>query len=226
MNKTGEIYCERLTGATSRPVQSQRHTRAVYTRENKPRITQSAAYVSRELSHLYGHSLSKELIRGLRKPRTSFSCRLYEQFAAYISRGLCNPRLISLRINGPTVTQVWKRVLREIATWGNFGMPRHDFRSVKMASSLVDHDGRPFLSCATLRIFHNYDFPNQICPICLSGPVHMSPVKRDLALPPVEIPICPGHPGHRDLSWPGSSEHYSPVDRDENISTAHDWTVV
>ena len=72
-------------------------------RENKPRITQSAAYVSRELSHLYGHSLSKELVRGLRKPRTSFSCRLYEQFAAYIRRGLCNPWLIFTRINGPIV---------------------------------------------------------------------------------------------------------------------------
>ena len=49
--------------------------RAVYTRENKPRITQSAAYVSRELSHLYEHGLSKELVpfiravRGLHKPR-------------------------------------------------------------------------------------------------------------------------------------------------------------
>ena len=75
--------------------------RAVYTRENKPRITQSAAFVSRELSHLYGHDLHKQLVRGLRKPRTSFLCRLYEQFAAYISRGLCNLRLIFPRINGP-----------------------------------------------------------------------------------------------------------------------------
>ena len=50
--------------------------RAVYTRENKPRITESAAYVSREPSHLYDHSLYKKLVRGLRKPRTSFSCRL------------------------------------------------------------------------------------------------------------------------------------------------------
>ena len=72
-----------------------RDIRAVYTRENKPRITQSAAYLSRELSHLYEHGLYKKLVRGLRKPRTSFLCRLYEQFAAYISRGLCNPRLIS-----------------------------------------------------------------------------------------------------------------------------------
>ena len=54
--------------------------RAVYTRENKPRITQSASYVSRELSHLYDNSLYKKLVRGLRKPRTSISCRLYEQF--------------------------------------------------------------------------------------------------------------------------------------------------
>ena len=60
-------------------------------------------YVSRELSHLYGHSLHKKLVRGLRKPRTSISCHLYEQFAAYKSRGLCNPRLIFPRINGPIV---------------------------------------------------------------------------------------------------------------------------
>ena len=51
-------------------------------RENKQRITQSVAYVSRELSHLYDHSLSKELVRTLHKPRMSFSCRLYEQFVA------------------------------------------------------------------------------------------------------------------------------------------------
>ena len=77
--------------------------RAIYTREIKPRITQSEAYVSRELSHLYDHGLHKKLARGLRKPRTSFSCRLYEQFAACISRGFCNPRLIFRRINGPNV---------------------------------------------------------------------------------------------------------------------------
>ena len=45
--------------------------RAVYTRENKPQI----GYVSHELSHLYGHSLSKELIRGLRKPWTTIGCK-------------------------------------------------------------------------------------------------------------------------------------------------------
>ena len=65
--------------------------RAVYTRVNKPRITQSAAYVSRELSHLYGHSLHKKLVRGLRKQRTSFLCRVYGQFVAYTIRGLLSP---------------------------------------------------------------------------------------------------------------------------------------
>ena len=59
------------------------NNRAVYTRENKAWIKQSAAYLSRELSHLYEHGLHKKLIRGLRKPRMSFLCRLYEQFAAY-----------------------------------------------------------------------------------------------------------------------------------------------
>ena len=75
--------------------------RAVCTGGNKPRITQSAAYVSRELSHLYDNSLHKKLVRSLRKPRTSISCRLHEQFAAYISRGLCNSPLIFPRRNGP-----------------------------------------------------------------------------------------------------------------------------
>ena len=81
----------------------QEHIRAVYARENKPWIRQSAAYLSRELSHLYEHVLYKKLVHGLRKPRTSFLCHLYEHFAAYISRGLCNPRLIFPRIDGPIV---------------------------------------------------------------------------------------------------------------------------
>ena len=89
------------------------HNRAVYTRENKPRITQPAAYVSRELSHLYDHGLHKKLVRGLRKPRTSFLCRLYEQFVAYISRGLCNPRLIFPRINGPNGPMKFKVTARQ-----------------------------------------------------------------------------------------------------------------
>ena len=77
--------------------------RAVYRRENNLRITQSVDYVSHELSHLYDHGLYKRLVRGLRKPRTSFLCRSYEQFAAYISRGLCNPQLVFPRINCPIV---------------------------------------------------------------------------------------------------------------------------
>ena len=84
---------------------SELYIRAVYTRENKPRITQSVAYVSRELGHLYDHGLYKKLVRSSGKPRTSFLCRSYEQFAAYISRGLCNPRLILPRINGPIVSR-------------------------------------------------------------------------------------------------------------------------
>ena len=47
---------------------SERDNEAVCTRENKPRITQSAAYLSRELNHLYDHGLHKKLVRGLRKP--------------------------------------------------------------------------------------------------------------------------------------------------------------
>ena len=58
--------------------------------------------ISRELRHLYGHTLSKEIV--------SFSCRLYEQFAAFRSRGLCNPRLIFPRINGPNVQAIGLRV--------------------------------------------------------------------------------------------------------------------
>ena len=43
-------------------------------------------------------------------------------------------------------------------------------------------------------------------------------------------PGQPGQPRSRsrrpglNLGWPGSYEHSSPVDRDENISTAHNWT--
>ena len=32
--------------------------------------------------------------------------------------------------------------------------------------------------------------------------------------------------GDRHLGWPGSYEHSRPVDRDENISIPHDWTVI
>ena len=78
------------------------HIRAVYTRENKLRITQSAAS-SHGLGHSYNNSVYKKLVLGLRRPRTSISCHLYEQFAAYISRRLCSLRLIFPRMNGPIV---------------------------------------------------------------------------------------------------------------------------
>ena len=94
------------------------HMSAVYTRENKPRIRQSAAYLSRELSHLYKHGLYKKLVRVLRKPRTSFLCRLHEQFVAYISRGLCNPRLIFPRINR-TIDTLQKSIEMDIVAVAN-----------------------------------------------------------------------------------------------------------
>ena len=37
---------------------------------------------------VHTHGLHKKLVRGFRKPRTSFLCHLYEQFAAHVSRGL------------------------------------------------------------------------------------------------------------------------------------------
>ena len=74
------------------------HIRAVYTRENMPRI----AYLSCELSHLYDHGLYKNLIHSLRKQRTSISCRLYEQFAAYFpsyKRPYCNQKKSALELS-------------------------------------------------------------------------------------------------------------------------------
>ena len=97
------------------------YIRAVYTRENKQRIRRSAAYLSRQLSHLYEHGLYKKLVRGLCKPWTYFLCLLYEQFAAYISRGLCNPRLIFPRINRPIVVSYrWSTLFSIIRNegWG------------------------------------------------------------------------------------------------------------
>ena len=47
--------------------------RAVYTRDNKARITESAAYVSRELGHLYDHGLYKKLVRSFCAVYTSSS---------------------------------------------------------------------------------------------------------------------------------------------------------
>ena len=50
-----------------------------------PFIRGKISRVSRELSHLYGHSLSKELVRGLGKPRTPFIRAV---------RGLHKPRIV------------------------------------------------------------------------------------------------------------------------------------
>ena len=147
--------------------------RAVYTRENKPRIRQSAAYLSRELSHLYEHGLHKKLVRGLRKPRTSFLCRLYEQFAAYISRGLCNPRFMFPRINGPNVKfslqlciTLWLRVcfkflspsfripfplLEDVCLWPqrvNFAdLANTTWRQIATWNAIIDRGGLGRLHC-------------------------------------------------------------------------------
>ena len=48
-----------------------------------------------------------QLVQKARSRLTSFLCRLYEQFAAYMSRGLCNPRLIFPRINSPNVSSFY-----------------------------------------------------------------------------------------------------------------------
>ena len=107
--------------------------REVYTRENKPQITKSAACLSRELSRLYEHGLCKKLVRGLRKPRTSFLCRLYEQFAAYIH----NPRLIFTRINGPIVTlEIYN------AFQCNIALSKHA-ASWQNTSSVGKHEAQP-----------------------------------------------------------------------------------
>ena len=65
------------------------YIRAVYTRENKPPITESAAYVSRELGHLYDHGLYKKLVHSLGKPAN-------ELFVPFIRavRGLHKPRIV------------------------------------------------------------------------------------------------------------------------------------
>ena len=60
--------------------------------------------VSRELSHLYDHGLYKNLVRGLRKPRTSFSCCLYEQSAAYFRSykpPYCGGNIVSFDVARP-----------------------------------------------------------------------------------------------------------------------------
>ena len=74
------------------------HNRAIYARENKPRLTLAAAYVSRERNYLYEYKLP-----GQDKPR--FEKAVNVDFVPFIRgvRGLRKPRLIFSRINGPNV---------------------------------------------------------------------------------------------------------------------------
>ena len=64
-----------------------RHNRAVYTRENKPRLTLAAAYVSRERYYLYAYKL-----HGQDKPRLEKAVNV--DFVPFIRgvRGLRKPR--------------------------------------------------------------------------------------------------------------------------------------
>ena len=59
--------------------------RAVYTRENKPRLTLAAAYIIRERNYLYEYKLP-----GQDKPRLEKAVNVdfvYGVFASYVSRG-------------------------------------------------------------------------------------------------------------------------------------------
>ena len=73
-----------------------KHIRAVYTRENKPRLTLAAAYIIRERNYLYKYKLP-----GQDKPRLEKAVNV--DFVPFIRgvRVLCKPRLIFSRINGP-----------------------------------------------------------------------------------------------------------------------------
>ena len=73
--------------------------RAVYTRENKPRLTLAAAYIIRERNYLYEYKLP-----GRDKPRLEKAVSV--DFVPFIRsfRVLCKPRLIFSRINGPNVS--------------------------------------------------------------------------------------------------------------------------
>ena len=77
------------------------YIRAVYTRENKPRLTLAATHVSRERNYLYEYKLP-----GQDKPRLEKALNV--DFVPFI-RGVrvsCKPRLIFSRINGPIVSSI------------------------------------------------------------------------------------------------------------------------
>ena len=73
--------------------------RAVYTRENKPRLTLASAYIIRERNYLYQYKLP-----GQDKPWLEKAVNV--DFVPFIGgvRVLCRPRLIFSRINGPNVS--------------------------------------------------------------------------------------------------------------------------
>ena len=76
---------EKLLSAV--PITTWRTNRAVYTRENKPRLTLAAAYVSRERNYLYEYKLP-----GQDKPRLEKAVNI--DFVRFIRgvRGLRKPR--------------------------------------------------------------------------------------------------------------------------------------
>ena len=112
------------------------NNRAVYTRENKPRLTLTAAYIIRESNYLYEYKL-----QGQDKPRLEKAVNV--DFVPFIRgiRVLCKPRLIFSRINGPNELVpcfirkgFWDRQGAKIAScckkmYGgkSFDVPKNDF---------------------------------------------------------------------------------------------------
>ena len=81
------------------------HNRAVYTRENKLRITLAAEYIILERNYLHEYNLP-----GQDKPRLEKAVNV--DFVPFI-RGvcaMCKPRLIFSRINGPNVPGQEKKI--------------------------------------------------------------------------------------------------------------------
>ena len=76
------------------------HFRAVYTRENKPRLTLAAAYIVHERNYLYEYKLPDQ-----DKPRLEKAVNV--DFVPFIRgvRVLCEPQLIFSRINGPIMCE-------------------------------------------------------------------------------------------------------------------------
>ena len=88
-----------LTQSLAHPLtQTDNPIRAVYTRENKPRLLLAAAYVSCERNYLYEYKLPSQ-----DKPRLEKAVNV--DFVPFIQgvRGLRKPRLIFSRINSPIV---------------------------------------------------------------------------------------------------------------------------